>query len=65
MSVLDEVQSVCKHPNLDDDFEVSVVEYCPKGCDGDVLIDGTVYCMNCNLVIYEVHRGHEDCKYGR
>lgn len=55
----------CEHANLDDDIEVSVVEHCPKGCDGAAVVDGSVFCLDCNAVIYEIHSGHEGCKYGR
>jgi hypothetical protein len=58
-------QPECKHENLDDDFEFSQLEYCPKGHEGEPVLDGTVFCTDCGKVIYEVHRGHEGCKYGR
>lgn len=55
----------CEHKKLTDDFEFDMLEYCPKGCDGAKMIDGRVYCEDCDETIYEVHRGHEGCKYGR
>lgn len=55
----------CRHKNLSDDIEASTVDYCPKGCDGATVVDGSVFCTDCGKVVYEIHFGHEGCRYGR
>ena len=55
----------CKHSNLTISLDTSVVEYCPKGCDGEAMVDMTITCDDCQSVIHEIHSGHEGCKYGR
>jgi len=55
----------CVHKNLTHELVSEVVNYCPKGCDGEVITDLEVFCEDCKKVIYEVHQGHEGCKYGR
>jgi len=55
----------CRHRNIHVESSMSVVEYCPKGCDGETMIDLTVTCKDCCIVLHEEHTGHEGCKYGR
>lgn len=55
----------CAHLSLHVEGEHTILEYCPKGCDGTPLFDLTITCKDCGQIIHEVHSGHEDCKYGR
>lgn len=55
----------CRHSNLTLSHESGIVEYCPKGCDGEVLLDIEIRCRDCGRIIFESHTGHEGCKYGR
>ncbi len=59
------IKAKCRHESLADDLEISTIEYCPKGCDGETCADGRVFCKGCDATVYDIHRGHEGCKYGR
>lgn len=53
----------CSHENLTHTLEQGIID-CPKGCEGTT-VDLVITCKDCEKVIYEVHEGHEGCKYGR
>lgn len=55
----------CQHKNIRVQHSTWILEYCPKGCDGEQMVDIVVACDSCGMVIHEQHTGHEGCKYGR
>jgi hypothetical protein len=55
----------CPHRRLAVEVNAWVLEYCPKGCDGEQMLDVTTRCVDCGKIITEIHQGHEGCKYGR
>lgn len=55
--------SACTHKNLSHKNDSFTVDYCPKGCDGEVVVVITVFCRDCKEVIYEISEGHDGCKY--
>ena len=54
----------CEHKNKTHTLEQKDISWCPKGCEGST-IDLIVSCKDCGATIYEIHEGHEGCKYGR
>lgn len=63
-SQITEMNNECRHKDMSYTAYVTPIDGCPKGCEG-VETDVLITCDDCNKTIFEIHEGHEGCKYGR